>query len=158
MRTQLSINSLHRGSPWYGLLLKYCERHDNDAMTTLSLEMETIAQTAGFDVALQIMHNFGGTEICLSNRPNDADSASGKLRKLIGDAHFSSIVTALGAGVVLVPVGHKVLTAFRNAYIAQRSLAGASHRDLARELGVHIRTVGRAVARAQDTRQPAQSQ
>ena len=98
--------------------------------------IEAFVEILGSDLAITLFLTFGGTEIYLSQTPKRS-----KVLELTGADKLIMLTERLGAGHIRVPLAKD--------WIARRLLSqGLSKADIARELHVDQRTVGRWFAKA----------
>jgi len=113
--------------------------------------LREIADVAGLPAALAIAHEKGGTRVHFPARAGDAHWLPRLVGREAADklcAHFRS--TADGGIYLLVPLGPKNFYARARRRCVELTEAGKTREEVARELGIHMRTVQRHRARMRD--------
>ena len=93
----------------------------------------------GRPAVLRLVREHGGTEIYVPKRPG-TDSP---IVRAIGVAAAAELADAYGGEHLLIPLGHLVTQARLAAAIGRAVDAGLSAERIARQVGVHERTVRR---------------
>lgn len=106
--------------------------------------LELIAAAAGYDVALKIARDFGGSRVYL---PRDRVRPDSALAQSVGVDAAQKVVEALGHGELMVPLGPRRHGARLRLAIAELLQHKVSPNRIARQLGITERTVKRHKAR-----------
>jgi DNA-binding NarL/FixJ family response regulator len=106
--------------------------------------LRTVAEEISLPVALRLAAELGGTRIWVPERPRP-DSA---LAQAMGQETAERICAVLGPGKITIPLGPNATHAHRAQRIVELLEEGLSHNEVARAVGVHVRTVERHASRA----------
>lgn len=121
----------------HGNSVKQWERN---AVSMLPGLLKEIAQATDYSTAMAIAREKGGRRASIALHP----SPKGWLSRLVGIEKALAIGKALNGGLggmdYLIPMGPGLLMR-RKSEVLRMSLEGASKSDMARELGVHVRTI-----------------
>lgn len=103
--------------------------------------LEDIAEAAGIDAALKLAEAFGGTELVIPAAHRVC--ADHQLAKIVGLDAARKICELWVRGTVLIPGGPANGRTKQQMLMRQRLLEGVSASLVAKEVGVHLRTVWR---------------
>lgn len=98
-----------------------------------------VEQATDRKTALKLAESFGGRRVELPARPK----AKNALLRALGLHAVTAIIAAIGNGPVIVPLGPTAQGRRTARRIDQMIADGRSVNDIARETGVHSRTVSR---------------
>lgn len=110
----------------------------------LSPNLAMLVDIVGEAPALKLAQAYGGTKIYISARPN------GKVAKQLGVELAQKLVTELGAGHFLVPLGPTGGQTGRRLRAAMMLAKGHSSSAVARAVDIHVRTAERIRAAQSD--------
>lgn len=104
-----------------------------------------VAEALGETAALRLAYHFGGVEIYVPDPPHLVPGHP--LVETLGQDLALALYRLFGRGRLMVPIGPARQSSSRRTKLPAR-LRHVSRAEAARELGVHIRTLYRARARA----------
>lgn len=105
----------------------------------LPIILQEIEKVAGFDAAVKVAFNFGGMRLCFP-KENFIDE-NHRLSELVGLDAAQKICKELGGITFTIPIGPFNRSAILFYKYSKLSNLGWSKTEIARELGVHVRTV-----------------
>lgn len=97
-----------------------------------------IESAIGRDLTLRLCSAVGGTEVALSEYPR-----RGSLVEAIGVDAARKLYDELGGGKIIIPMGVHAGLARRRHEATELAAKGLSQAQIARKLGVHVRTLAR---------------
>ncbi|ASE39364.1 helix-turn-helix domain-containing protein [Brevundimonas vesicularis] len=101
--------------------------------------LQRVAECCGAGVALRLARTYGGREIYIPT-PESIDEGH-HLAVSLGLASARQIADTLSAGKITIPMGPTATRERRAEAIRRMRLEGRSNPQIARALGIHLRTV-----------------
>lgn len=123
-------------------VIRLCEAHRAEVMAALGTGFRELVEETSLEAVLRLTATFGGTEFWIPRVP----TADSRLSQAIGLEAAIKLERRYGCGAMMAPAPRCFHRAVR--LIVMRALRdqGWSVRRVARELGLHVRTVERALS------------
>lgn len=118
-------------------------------MTIMPDLLDCIAKEIGDDAALLVAREWGGRSLYIPQRIEPGH----RLAEILGLERAQQLIKMIGHGPIMVPLGPSARLTQIHDLIYRRLREGYSHAHVAREAGVHVRSVERLAAKLRESTQ-----